>query len=82
MASTIETTDNLAQLSLDTMSTSGQTSYTPRTLMKNSGRHLILPAFPAAIENNRPHLLLANVPGKSVSQSVSVRMCPMFLFFN
>jgi hypothetical protein len=41
-----------------------QTSYESRTLTPNSERHSILPAFPASNENNRPDLLLANVPSK------------------
>jgi hypothetical protein len=71
VASAIVTTNNRQpQLSFTTATTTTtstirkQTSYKSRTLTLNSGRHSILPAFPASIENDRPDLLLANVPGK------------------
>jgi hypothetical protein len=81
VAATIVTTNNLAQLSLATTTTTAvvaaaataaaftsikeQTSYKSRTLTPNSRRRLILPAFPASMENDHcPNLLLANVPGK------------------
>ena len=38
--------------------------YEPRTLTSGSKRHMILPAYPAAESNDRPDLLLANVPCK------------------
>ena len=40
-------------------------SYVPRTLAETNRRYSILPSFPASIENDRPDLLLVNVPGKS-----------------
>ena len=39
--------------------------YVPRTLPHDSRRHSILPAFPTSFYDDRPPLLLANVPGKS-----------------
>jgi hypothetical protein len=66
VASAIVTTNSLAQLSLaPATSSKEQILYKPRTLTLNSARHTILPAFPASMENDdRPDLLLANVPGK------------------
>ena len=62
-------TNGFAQLSLTpaiAATSMHLTSYQPRTLVSNSGRLLILPAFPTAITNNHClDLLLANVPGKS-----------------
>jgi len=41
-------------------------SYVPHTLQKNSQRYSILPAFPTSFYNDRPTLLLANVPSMSI----------------
>jgi len=64
VASVIETTNIMTELSLNTISTIQRTSYQSRTLTQDSEHHSILPCFPATNENRRPDLLLANVPGK------------------
>ena len=51
---------------------SKQTSYQSRTLSLDSPRHSILPAFPASGDNERPDLLLANVPCKCKDSAIRV----------
>ena len=54
--------DDLSHMSVAV--THSQASYKPRTLRSDCNRNMVLPAFPAAVENEQPFLLLANVPGR------------------
>jgi hypothetical protein len=85
IASTIITTTSKNQISVvndavtaavtSTTAASIQKSYVSRTLTSNSERYSILPAFPAASSrNNRPDLLLANVPSKYI-RNILMHVC-------
>jgi hypothetical protein len=55
--------------------------YVPHTLQPNNRRYDILPAFPSSFYNDRPPLLLANVPSMSQKSQRSIELVSLFFFF-